>query len=264
MEVIANHLELPTTCGMEASGCSTHDTTYVWEQPRTKCMYEETRTVQMEKEDGYLIDRTNKVLLKKGDPVIPEGCPSQLAYSTEYDDIFLTAPDGSFPVMSDDADITSFVKALDNYIVYDFERKMQQQQSLLKSKICKKAVEEEKEQIIKIENDDSFLRRNGDVLEVFECKLSEGKIAEDQQECYRDIPLSQGGFVKPHNRLFTEHSPKRACNQHFGLKIRTMEMKWIEINPGLKRIPTPEILPDRDNTSFSHEDISQGGIYMGV
>ena len=90
MEVIANHLELPTTCGMEVSGCSTHDTTYVWEQPRTKCMYEETRTVQMEEEDGYLIDRTNKVLLKKGDPVIPEGCPSQLAYSTEYGDIFLT------------------------------------------------------------------------------------------------------------------------------------------------------------------------------
>ena len=70
--------------------------------------------------------------------------------------------------------------------------------------------------------------------------------------------------MKPHNRLFTEHSPKRVCNQHFGLKIRTMEMKWIEINPGLKRIPTPEILPDRDNTSFSHEDISQGGIYTGV
>ena len=263
IEVVANHVELPSTCGLESAGCSTYDTTYVWEQPRSKCMYEEARTVQMEEEEGYLIDRTHKILLKRGDPIIPEGCPSQLAYATEYEDIYLTAPGGNFPSMSDDANIASFVKALDNYIVYDFEQKLSNQNSQLKGEICKQAIEEDNEKIIRIREDNHFLRRNGDVLEVFECKMLEGKIAEDKEDCYRDIPL-QKGFVKPHNRLFTEISPKRPCNQHFGLKIKTKEGEWIEVNPGLKKIPVPEILPEQNNATFVHEDVSSGGIYTGV
>ena len=68
----------------------------------------------------------------------------------EYEDIFLTAPDRNFPVMSDDVNIVSFIKALDNYIVYDFENKLSNQHSQLKSEICKQAVEEDNEKIIKI------------------------------------------------------------------------------------------------------------------
>ena len=63
IEVVANHVELPTTCGNESSGCRSPVTTYVWEQPQSRCMYEETQTVQME-EEGYLIDWTHKVLFK--------------------------------------------------------------------------------------------------------------------------------------------------------------------------------------------------------
>ena len=33
IEVVANHVELPTTCGIESCSCSTHNTTFVWEQP---------------------------------------------------------------------------------------------------------------------------------------------------------------------------------------------------------------------------------------
>ena len=48
------------------------------------------------------------------------------------------------------------------------------------------------------------------------------------------------------------------------MKIRTKKGEWIKVNPGLKKIPIPEVLPDRDNQTFVHEDISSGGIYTGV
>ena len=258
VETAADHLRLPARCSVTSRGCQTHDMTFVWIPPRDLCNLEEVRTVQMEKDRDYLVDHANKVLLKTGSSVpAPTGCPTTLLYATEYSNLFLAKPGVKWPPMKDDADITLFIKARDDYIAYELEKRIASQEALTQSRICHDSLRERQNELVQLDGP-YFIRRNGDAVEHFKCKERKAPIL-DLDVCHDFIPIAEG-FVKIPTRTFTAHSAPRPCNKHFGLKVLTSEGIWIELNPEAKKIQEPADLPAIDH-DLHHEDLSEGGIY---
>ena len=258
VETYADHLRLPTRCSVTSRGCQTHDTTYVWIPPRNLCNLEEVRTVHMETDRDYLVDPVNKVLLKTGSSIpAPTGCPTTLLYATEYSNLFLAKPGVKWPPMKDDADITLFIKARDDYIAYKLEQRIAKQEAQIQSRTCYDSLRDQQNGLIQLDGP-YFLKRNGDTVEHFKCKERKAPIL-DLEVCHDTIPI-EGGFVKVPSRVFTAHSAPRPCNKHFGLKILSSEGVWIELNPEAKKIPEPADLPAIDH-DLHHEDLSDGGIY---
>ena len=143
VETLSDHLRLPQRCSVSARGCKTFDTTYVWIPPRSTCDLEEVRTVSMKPENGYLVDRENKVLLKLGTSLpSPSGCPTALLYATEYKDLYLTGPGKNWPRMENDADIATFVRARDDYILFETEKLAANQDVKIKTQICRESLNE--------------------------------------------------------------------------------------------------------------------------
>ena len=259
VETMSDHIMLPPTCGMSSNGCETVDRTFVWLAPESKCSLEAIRTVDMKEENGYLVDRQHKVLLKKGSKVpSPQGCPTSLLFSTEYPHLYL-APQHEirWPRMTTDLDMAAFIRSRDDYLAFELEKKIEGQDDKMKQQICHQSLTARQDEIIHLV-DDKFVRRNGDTVEHFSCPQKTGKII-DQPNCYEDIPI-EGGFIKPINRLFTSHSAPRPCNKHYGLKVSTDENIWISLNPHIKAIAEPEDLPGA-SMKIEHEDLSTGGIY---
>ena len=104
------------------------------------------------------------------------------------------------------------------------------------------------------------MRRNGDTLEHFVCTRKTGKIKADPEHCYEEIPMEDGTFVKVPNRLTTKHASVIPCNNHYGLKIQTLEGPWIEITKTVRQIATPEVTPLM-SPGYHHEDLATRGIY---
>ena len=259
VETAADHLRLPNRCSVTSRGCQTHDTTFVWVPPRDLCNLEEVRTVHLEKDNNLLVDHINKVLLMEGPSVpSPAGCPTTLLWGTEYDELFLTKPGAKWPTMKNDVDISIFIRARDDYIAYEMEKKIADQQNQLQSQSCADALQDNQGQLVQLQGA-KFMKRNGDAVEHVTCKSKQAPILENLQFCYDSIPI-QGGFVKVPARTFTAHAAPRPCNTHFGLKILTREGIWIELNPEAKKIQEPAALPAIEH-DLHHEDLSDGGIY---
>ena len=51
----------------------------------------------------------------------------------------------------------------------------------------------------------------------------------DPEHCYEEIPMEDGTFVKVPNRLTRKHVSIIPCNNHYRLKIQTLEGPWIKI-----------------------------------
>ena len=201
VETVADHLRLPTRCTVASRGCQIHDTTYVWQPPRDQCNLEEVRTVHMEEDGEFLVDYENKVLLKTGNTVpAPVGCPTTLLFATEYSNLYLATPGVKWSKMDDDADITTFIKARDDYLAFEMEKRMADQEAQTKSRICHDSLKDRQNELVQLEGP-SFLRRNGDAVEHFKCAQKTAALTENLEVCYDEIPIA-GGFVK-----VTRHFP---------------------------------------------------------
>ena len=266
VEVSDGHLVLPTTvCALSKGGCTTHSKTYIWTPPSNKCDLELVRTINPIEENGFLVDRFNKVLLKRGSlTATGDGCPAGMVFATEYHDLFLapTSLKMKFTPMGDDADITNFIKGRDNYILYETELNVQRQKHKLQSNLCSTQMEERGTELVRIKGN-NYIRRNGDSIEHFVCERKRGTIKAAPTQCYDEIPLENGKFVKVTNQVLTSHASPRPCNPHYGLKIATLEGPWIELTPTVKQIQTPAMVPALA-PGFKHEDLSVGGIYTSA
>ena len=260
IEVVDERLRLPRSCKLENHGCVTADKVYTYLPPPKQCTLEKARTVEMEEMDGYLVDANHKILLRKGHLTpSPTGCPTAEIYATEYPNIFLTQNSEDWPSLNDDLDVIDYISARDDYIVFFIEGLLQQQKQTIADQLCQKALTHQTNEIIQTDNKDEFIRRSGDTIEHFHCVRKVAEIVDDATSCYADIPLKEG-FVKAHNRLFTEHSARLPCNPHFGLKVLTEEGIWIELNPIAKKIDEPLKVPS-NILEYKHEDMSDGGLY---
>ena len=260
IDVVDERLRLPRQCKLENHGCVTANKVYAYLPPPKQCLLEKARTVNMEEMDGYLVDTSHKILLRKGH-LMPslDGCPPAEIYATEYDNIFITESSEDFPALDDDLDVVDFISARDDYIVFFIEGLIQKQKQSIADQLCQRTLNYQTDEIIQTNNEDEFIRRSGDAIEHFHCVRKVAEIADNSESCYADIPL-KNGFVKAHNRLFTEHSARLPCNPHFGLKVFTEEGVWIELNPKAKKIDEPLIVPS-NILEYKHEDMSDGGLY---
>ena len=261
VEVVDGHITLPENiCGMDKLGCTTHDTTYVWSKPHDLCEFESIRTIEVTEESGFLIDRHNKIVLKKG-ALTSAGpnCPAGMIQHTNLYNIYLAASNMRFPHVTDDADITTYVNGRDDYVLYQAENLVNKQKRLLQGTLCKNRMEERGQQIIRVKGN-QFIKANGDSVEHFICVRRTGKIKGAPQHCYEEIPLDDDTFVKISNRLVTRHGSAIPCNSHYGLKVQTLEGVWIEISQTIRQIATPDTVPLLD-PGYQHEDLSAGGIY---
>ena len=258
VEAAADHLMLP--CRPENRGCAVADRTFVWQLSESRCPLEKIRTVSMKEDNGYQIDETHKILLRKGTPVpSPRGCPTSTLYNTEYPNIYLSESRDWPNLSGAELDMAEFVKARDNYLGFRLEEKITQEDGLLQSQVCKNSVKANNDELISLPEEGMFMKRNGDTYSVFKCKAKVGTL-KSAETCHEDIPI-EGGFVKP-NRVLTSHSAPKPCNKHFGLKVLTLENSWVEINPHIKATAEPEDLPNQLNLNdFEHEDLSDGGLY---
>ncbi len=160
----------------------------------------------MIQEDGYLLDPTNKILLKKlKQDTTPAGCGKSIVWSTEYDNLFLSPDLQPWPDMTSDVDITDFIKARDDYIMWQMEKKLSAQDKNFRQQICEKDTHHPTvNDIIHIQGN-NFFKKNGDVIEHIECSSRSGQISEDEILCYNDVPIQMPtttGFVQPSYQLF--------------------------------------------------------------
>ena len=261
VEVAATHEMLPSECSTDAQGCQVADRTYVWSAPSNRCSLERIRTVILEEDAEYLIDRQHKILLKKG-TAIPagQGCPKVPLFLTEYPQLYLSeSAEWSGPEMGTDLHLDVYIRGRDDYVAFELEEKLNRESGALQQKGCEDSITHQLDQggLLPM-GQGIFMKRNGDAVEKFRCKHKSGVIAE-KEECYDAIPI-EAGFVKPVNRVFTRYAAKTPCNAAFGLKIHAADGTWVEINPQVNKIPSPDKLPLTEH-SLEHEDLSTGGIY---
>ena len=79
-------------------------------------------------------------------------------------------------------------------------------------------------------------------------------------DCWLDIPIQCGGFVSPHNWLYTSHSSKTPCSKFFPLTME-MEQGWVALMPHLNRQPAPAEMEAVQPWSTSKEDFTVAGLY---
>ena len=262
VEATRSHLRLPlASCSVGTMGCRLHDITYVWQPPRNRCPMEAIRTLSMTQESGFLLNTDLNILLKKGNKIpSPPGCPPTDLWETEYPDILLTTSGEDWPDMKEDIDINDYIKARDDYIMWTTERLLQRFDRKTQGTLCQETLDQPG-QLIKLDEEGVFYRRNGDTVQRFECPKKTAELASSLDICYHDIPLANnGGFVKPETRTLTTFSAPIPCNQHYGLKIITEEGVWIEFKPTIHKIAEPLDLPIHTQT-IEHKDLSQGGLF---
>ena len=86
VEVVDGHLTLPENiCGIDQLGCTTHNTTYIWTKPHDLCEFKSIMNMAVTEEVGYLFDRENKIILKRG-ALVSAGanCPSGMIQHTIF------------------------------------------------------------------------------------------------------------------------------------------------------------------------------------
>lgn len=262
VEVTSTHEMLPPECDMDSGGCQISDRTFVWIKPADRCTLEKIRTVTMEEENGYLIDKTHKILLKKLEKV-PAGraCPTMTLYRTEYPQLYLSDTEvWTGPEMGNDLEIEVYIKGRDDYITFELERKINKENEKLQQKGCEDSITHklDQEELLPM-GGGTFMKRNGDTIEKFKCEHRVAPI-EEREECYNTIPINSG-YVKPYSRVLTQYAARKPCNNFFGLKIHTLDGTWVSIHGrDIVTIPPPGEIPLLEH-EFKHEDLSTGGIY---
>ncbi len=106
------HIMLPRSCNVGSIGCQTADQTFIWNAPYNECSLEKVRQVVIQEEDGYLVDREAKVLLKKMSKVPSlRTCLVSELFGTEYENLYLALMGLGWLEMKRDLDITTFIEA---------------------------------------------------------------------------------------------------------------------------------------------------------
>ena len=103
----------------------------------------------------------------------------------------LAPPKMTFSPIGSDAEISTFILGRDNYLLYEMERLVQQNQHKLKSDLCVTTMEERGTEIIRV-GGNNFIRRNGDTVEHFTCLRKHAAIKINPKVCHEDIPLEDG------------------------------------------------------------------------
>ena len=262
VEALYNRRMLPSQCSESAQYCTTGTAhTYVWRSPKARCKFLKIKAVQLTPEDGFWVDHRNKLMFKMGaEKSFGNDCSQGTYFLTEYSDLYLTQAETEFDII-EELDLVLYVNSRSDYIQHQIERQHRHLSQEIQRSICRKSWfnHDHSEGLLKLP-DGRFARVNGDILYVFTCERKTEKI-KDTNICYDKVPLINGDFVDPANRVATRHSAEVECD-NFPLSVEATEA-WVKIGPGVQKRNIPDnrtLLPNEDN-SLEHEDLSRGGLY---
>ncbi|MCP4054030.1 MAG: hypothetical protein GY739_13365, partial [Mesoflavibacter sp.] len=265
VESATEHLTLP--CTVPEDGCETEQRTYVWKDPGNECNLRRVRTIAPNRtQNTWLVDHHNQLLFNDTGVYPSPSCKLTLK-TTQFDNIYLVdmtqagVRDRVFPlkqISCREIDITQNTAMALEYAVYQLSRQIEVATQTAGSKLCKQQHELWDNLPTALEPG-LFSMVHGDVYYRFSCPNKTAKILEDQN-CWMDVPISGGGFVSPHNCMFTEHSSKVACSSYFPLTIETKE-GWVALMPHLARQQAPAQLPRDQPWTAATEDLSTAGLY---
>ena len=158
-----------------------------------------------------------------------------------------------------------FIEAWDDYLSHYIESVASTQEiSFLRASCNHKTGGTEEDGLRQLDGE-YWIRNNGDTLEKVQCLKQIAVIAE-LETCYCLIPIqTETGvkYVRPSDRLLISQATPAECNTHFGLKLKTLEGPWIQLNPTAQVIPAPVLhrILDHNMTGRYDKDLSSGGLY---
>ncbi|MCP3661304.1 MAG: hypothetical protein GY696_02230, partial [Gammaproteobacteria bacterium] len=147
--------------------------------------------------------------------------------------------------------------ALD-YLSYQLQRQIEAAQQVAGARICKQQQEVWDSTPVQVQPG-LFTSTHCDMIYKFKCPNLTARILE-LEDCWNDIPIQGGGFVIPHNKLFTPHSSNLACSKFFPLTVQITE-GWVALMPYLLRQSEPPQLPSDRLWKAESEEYSAAGLY---
>ena len=262
VEVVSDHIILPEECTPEKGQCELPGSVFLWKYER-KCPYVKIKEIQLQNENGLLVDHGNKLIFTKEDRArMGAPCPVGNLYYTEYSDLYLSE-ESEFDFVRE-LSMSLYVKTRSNYANYIMEQRTKENDILTKTSECKTRMNRVGDEIRPMSGD-YFSKRIGEVLLIFQCQPKTAKVAEDQNQCYRHLPVyieNKLHFVNSETGILVKDGTKIPCTEElFAPAYKTNEGKWITVNPQVKLRTTPKNSTMIDYTKEVHEDLSVGGLY---
>ena len=266
VEVDSAHIKLP--CDFERRGCVTGRATYIWSIEKPDCALERIKVFNPTRVmDTFLYDYDKKILINTtGNTKIP-GCRDIELETTTYDNLYVSrsAQAKVLPeVANRDVDIVSDYKLSDDYLEFSVERRLSESAEFQSTAWCHQQMRGTNgENPVPLEDGNYGLVR-GNLLYVFVCKNSTGKILE-MENCFEDIPIEgkPQKFVDATTGILKAHSPVTICDRRFPLTVRTTT-GWVTVNPHIQPTAQPERGRPEMPKEIQHEDLHKGGLYTSA
>ena len=223
VESVTDHLHLP--CSVREESCETTAKTYVWTNKDTPCKLHRIRSISPSTvRSTWLVDHRSKLMLNVTDSFEAPGCGLEVK-TTQLDDVYVVEmvtesvidKVHQMPQLNiREMDMQQNTALALDYLSYQLQRQIEEAQLVAGAQICKQQQEVWDSTPIQI-RPGLFTSTHGDMVYQFSCPNKTARILE-LEDCWNDIPIQDGGFVIPHNKLFTPHSSKVACSHFFPLK----------------------------------------------
>ena len=261
MEALYHHRKLPAQCSSSSPYCTTGSGhTFVWRN-KDRCSFVKIRAIKLEPEDGYWVDHQNKLVFKMGaEKPLGSPCSEGTYFTTEYSDLYLTELEKEFDVV-EELSVELYVNSRSDYMQFQAEKHYALLNNQIGTSICRESwfTHRHERDLLQLATG-RFTRTKGDILYLFQCEEKLGKVL-DTEMCYNKIPLDNGAFVDPTNRVMTRSASEVECD-HFPLTVEAVE-GWIKIGPGVTRRNAPgnKTLIQGGSSPQVHEDLSAGGLY---
>ena len=266
--VTNDHITLP--CKYELGVCALVGATYIWKHRlNDACPLQKVRSIKAKHiKNHWLMDKENKIILKtfgRFEAWLP-GCPTVEIINTEYDDLKIVKKENGkkFPKFDDDIEISTYVKAIAEYVLWDNNEKLRQEKRKWRKRICVDNNNQIKPNELMRIGESEFQLLKGNQLMIMKCKRKTATIVK-VKECFENSvaikqPNGQIGYVDVTKRVLQEHKIEAPCNSHFPLVVKCLE-GWIAVDPELKKINSPDKMELNEHNDDEPELLDEGGIY---
>ena len=264
VEVVEDQLTL--SCPEAERGCRTGQGTYYWGvQTGTQlCPLEFIRMVNVEKTtEGLVYDARDKVLLNITGSVTEAHCPQALYSATNHPNILVSLgptanPQDYTQLESVELDLEAHVAMRMDAEAFARELKDGQSEQGKGHPVCHIWDLGDYQPGPHHVDGHVYAINRGQVTYTFDCEAKQGSLVELDQ-CYREVPLTDGLFVDPTTLVKVAHPTPVVCSQRFPLLVKALQ-GWVSVNPKISTHPYPETELPLNYVSH-HTATLGGGLY---
>lgn len=255
-EKLACNLHGPST------GCVGTLHTYMWEPPKTSCLFWEVREAQGLFAPTYFAAEKEQLFYElKGSQTLPMSCCGYQVYATKVQEIMLLRT-----IENKDMKLLPFP-----LMTFPMLPSWNLSLSLLGVQVghCNRAEEcsgvssvlwEQCERAFWFSASSS---KRGDIVYEYTCQEVTVKLIESK-DCFSNIPIhpvKKNNYLSMANQMLKASAAKEPCTHNFLWAVKGKSI-WIQIGPKLKSIPGPRSLPRKAINLSHHGD--ELGLYTEV